>query len=283
MYLQRGSGSFNSKTKIPEDTLLIFDGKKHELINSWGKDIFLAPHGLAVDSENNVWITDTELNKVFKFTMEGKLLKEFGEDYSFWLEPALRIRNKLPKFPTFINEKTFAKPTDIVNFEDGSFCVSDGYRNSRIAMFDKNGNLLWERNKLGSKEGEFNLPHGISKDNENNIYVADRSNGRIQIFNKKGEFTTEWNPPELSKPFGVEVKNDLVYVADGGDFLYGNTQSPTSQIIIFNKKGEIIDRFGSWGSNEGQLEVPHDITVDDDGNIYVADLNNKRLQVFMKR
>lgn len=283
LYLHRGSGNFNSKSKIPEDTLLIFDGKKNELINSWGKDIFIAPHGLSVDNEDNVWITDTELNKVFKFTMEGRLLKVFGGDYPFGLETALRIRNKLPKFPTLMNEKTFAKPTDIINFEDGSFCVSDGYRNSRIAMFDKDGNFLWERNKLGNGEEEFYLPHGISKDNENNIYVADRSNGRIQIFNRKGEFITAWNPPELCKPFGVEVKDDLVYVADGGDFLYGNTESPTSQIVIFNKKGEIVDRFSSWGSNEGQLEIPHDVTVDDKGNIYVADLKNQRLLVFVRR
>jgi len=282
LYLHRGSGDFTGKGTIPEDTLLIFDGKTNELLNSWGKNTFVAPHGLSVDNENNVWITDTELNKVFKYSMEGELIAVFGDDYPFFLEAALRIRNKLPNFPTFINERTFAKPTDVINFDDGSFCVSDGYRNSRIAMFDRDGSLIWERNKLGDGEGEFNLPHGISRDNDGIIYVADRSNGRIQIFNKNGEFITQWNPPELSKPFGIEVKGDLIFVTDGGEFLYGNSESPTSQIIIFNKKGEIIERFGSWGEEDGYLQVPHDIVVDDEGNIYVADLNNKRLQVFSK-
>jgi len=121
------------------------------------------------------------------------------------------------------------------------------------------------------------LPHGIATDSEENIYIADRSNGRLQIFDKNGKFITFWKNDFMQKPFGIDIFENLVYVADGGEYLYGNTKNPKSKIIVYDLKGNIVRELSQWGSDEGELKVPHNLAVDKNGNIYVADLLNKRL------
>ncbi|WP_239421879.1 peptidyl-alpha-hydroxyglycine alpha-amidating lyase family protein [Bacillus sp. CGMCC 1.16541] len=284
-YLHRSTGQYGGDELIQEPTVVVIDGQTEKVKAKWGQNVFQSPHGLEIDDENNVWITDVSLNKVFKFDSDGQLLATFGDNYSFATEALLRIRNVMPDFPTFMSESTFARPTDVTVLTDGSFVVSDGYRNRRIAKFTKDGQFLWEVNELGSKEGEFHLPHGISRDHEDNLYIADRSNARIQVFNKDGQFQASWEQPELGRPFGVEVGEEQnVYVVDGGDSLYPDAkEKKTSQIVVLNRNGTIIERFGQWGTDVGAVKVPHDIAVDQQGNVYVAELENERLQKFKRK
>lgn len=280
-YLHRGSSQYGGKTVIEEPVLIVLDGKTKEVKSRWGENTFSSPHGLEIDHEDHVWITDITQNKVYKFSEDGKRLKTFGEKYPFYMETALRIRNVLPRFPAGLNEYTFARPTDLTVLNDGSFVVSDGYRNSRMVKFDPSGKFQWEVNQLGSGPGEFNLPHGISHDEQGNLYVADRNNARIQVFSRDGEFQTEWTQKELGRPFGVEVGEDgKIYVADGGDSLYPDKGKGSHQIVVLNKEGKILTRFGKWGAKTGEFKIPHDLAVDQKGNIYVAELENKRLQMF---
>lgn len=283
-YLHRATATYGNDEVINKDTVVVLDAQTKEVRDTWGKGLFKSPHGLEIDSEDNVWITDISQNKIYKFSPEGKLLDTFGSDYPFYMEAALRIRNVLPKFPTGMDEYTFARPTDVTVLKDGSFVVSDGYRNRRIVKFDQNGKFIWEKNLLGNKDGEFNLPHGISHDENGNLYVADRNNARIQVFDKDGNFLDSWNSKELGRPFGVEVGDDgNVYVADGGNSLYPEGGKGSHQVVVLNTKGEVIQRFGSWGENKGQLKIPHDIAVNSKGDIYVAELENERLQEFKKK
>lgn len=283
-YFHRASGEYSGNNYIEEPTIVVLDGKTKKVKQMWGEGLFKSPHGLEIDSKDNIWVTDVSLNKIYKFDKEGKLIKTFGEDYRFGMEWSLRIRNKLPNFPVFMNEYTFARPTDVTVMDDGSFVVSDGYRNRRIAKFDKDGELEWQINKLGSKPGEFNLPHGITSESDGKIYVADRNNARIQVFDKNGRYVDHWDNPEIGRPYGVEVGSDgKIYVVDGGDSLNGAKDNKlTSQVIILDKQGTVLERFGTWGSKEGELKIPHDIAVDVEGNIYVAELENKRIQEFKK-
>jgi len=157
-------GSMPGNT-IAANTILILDNKTGQLLNSWGAGLFIMPHGLIVDKNNNIWVTDVGLHQVFKFDHDGSLLMEIGE----------------PKVPG--NDSThFNRPTDIAVANDGSFYVSDGYRNSRIIKFSSTGKYLFEWGKKGSNEGEFNIPHGLDLDNNGNLYVADRENCRVQVF-----------------------------------------------------------------------------------------------------
>ncbi|MEK3807471.1 peptidyl-alpha-hydroxyglycine alpha-amidating lyase family protein [Bacillus sp. FSL H8-0547] len=283
-YFHRASGEYSGKNFIKEPTIVVLDGKTKKVKRIMGEGMFKSPHGLEIDSEDNIWVTDVSLNKVFKLSPEGKLMQSFGEDYQTGLEWSLRIRNLLPNFPVFMDEYTFARPTDVTVMDDGSFAVADGYRNRRIVKFDREGKLEWQIDKPGSQPGEFNLPHGISSDSEGRIYVADRSNARIQVFDKNGQYLDRWDMPEIGRPFGVEAASDgNIYVVDGGDSLNGAEGNFTSQIIVLDKQGTILERFGTWGSKEGQMKIPHDLAVDANGTIYVAELKNRRIQAFIKQ
>ena len=174
-------------------------------------------------------------------------------------------------------------PTGIVVSENGDFTIADGYKNSRIVKFDAKGKFIWEVNKKGSGNNEFNLAHGIAQDNQGHIYVADRSNARIQKFSKNGEWIDTWASDELGRPFSLQVGPDqLLYVVDGGSVLEtgGKDSDPRSQIIIMTLEGEILKRWGVYGEQIGQMKIPHDVAVDKNGSIYVAELNGCRLQKF---
>jgi outer membrane protein assembly factor BamB len=134
-----------------------------------------------VDAEDNIWVTDVMLNKVFKLSSDGRLIRAFGHDYPAYLETCFRIRSILPRFPATRNPLIFARPTDVVVVKNGDFIVTDGYRNKRLARFNKDGNLIWQVNHAGSGDGEFNLPHGLAMDAKGRLYVADRNNARIQV------------------------------------------------------------------------------------------------------
>ena len=132
---------------ISANTILLLDRQTGKILNSWGGNMFIMPHGLTVDKDNNVWVTDVGLHQVFKFSHEGKLLMKLGEA-------------KIPGNDSL----HFNRPTDIAVAADGSFYVSDGYRNSRVVKFSGSGKYIFEWGKKGNKPGEFNIPHAIDLD-----------------------------------------------------------------------------------------------------------------------
>ena len=152
------------ETYISAKTILMLDKENGRILNSWGDHLFIMPHGLTVDADNNVWVTDVGLHQVFKFSHDGQLLMKLGEA-------------RVPG-----NDSThFNRPTDVAITKDGSFYVSDGYGNSRIAKFSAAGKFLFAWGRKGNDTGEFNIPHAIDLDDEENVYVADRENSRIQV------------------------------------------------------------------------------------------------------
>ena len=280
-YLNRGSNIYGSNQIIAENVILKINPDTEEVIGSYGANFFMSPHGLEVDIHGNMWVTDVGLNKIIKLNPDGQIVFEYGDDYPFYLDTLYRIKNKLPRFPLFVSNTTFARPTDVVAQDNGDFIVTDGYRNNRIARFNSSGELVWQVNKSGNESGAFNLPHGLTQDEEGKLYVADRQNSRIQIFSSSGEWIESWESPELGRPYAIDfAKDGNLYIADGGDMLDGGTDTLRSSIVIADKNGNIIGRFGSYGDSVGQLNIPHDIAVGEDGNIYIAELNNYRLQKF---
>jgi len=156
------------------DPIVVFDaGGKH--LRSWGKGLFGNAHGLRADRDGNIWITDNGDHQVMKFDRTGKLLLSLG------------IRGKAGT-----DDKTFNRPTDIAFAANGDFYVSDGYGNSRVVKFSRDGKFLKTWGKKGAAPGEFNTPHSIAVDSKSRVYVSDRENNRIQIFNAGGEFLKQW-------------------------------------------------------------------------------------------
>ncbi|HIG56559.1 MAG TPA: 6-bladed beta-propeller [Candidatus Latescibacteria bacterium] len=119
------------------------------------------------------------------------------------------------------DEKHLNLPTDVAVLQDGSFYVSDGYGNTRVVKFSAQGEFLFEWGTPGSGPGEFDLPHGIAVDENERVFVADRSNSRIQIFDSTGTFIAEWKSQGLGRPYSMAIGSDnSVYVVDGGDPIF---------------------------------------------------------------
>jgi len=248
---------------IEYSTIACFDGKTGRQIASWGEDSFIMPHGLTIDSEDNIWLTDVGRHQLFKFDHDGQLLLTLGE------------RGKPGS-----DEKHFNLPTDVAVLADGSFYVSDGYGNTRIVKFSAQGEFLFEWGTPGSESGQFDLPHGIAIDENRRVFVADRNNSRIQIFDPTGKFLAEWKSQKLGRPYAIAFGTDnSVYVVDGGDQIFPFR----SKVIKLTAQGDSLTHFGRWGNYDGQFLLAHDIAIDSKGAIYVVDAWGQRVQKFIQK
>ncbi|MEP6668032.1 MAG: peptidyl-alpha-hydroxyglycine alpha-amidating lyase family protein [Chthoniobacter sp.] len=248
---------------IAEPTVTVFDGRNGKLLAEWGGGEFIMPHGLTLDHEDNVWLTDVGRQQVFKFTHDGRLLLTLGE------------RGK-----PGTDQAHFNLPTDVAVLPDGSFYVSDGYRNTRVVKFDAAGHYQFEWGGKGAEPGKFNLPHGIAVDARGRVFVCDRSNARLQIFDPVGKFLAEWKGPQIGRPYGVSVAGDgHVFVIDGGD--QSAAQPEHSKAVELDPDGNVVATFGSYGKSPGQFQLGHDIAVAHDGSVYVAEGKGRRVQKFI--
>ena len=252
-------------TPIGDKTILIIDKDNGRLISSWGDHFFLMPHGLAVDSENNIWVTDVGLHQVFKFTHDGKLLLTVGE--------AGKPSN---------DSMHFNKPTDIAIAQDGSFYVSDGYGNSRIVKFSPNGKYLLDWGKKGNQQNEFNIPHGLSLDNNGNVYVADRENNRVQVFDPNGKFLRQFTDKSFGAVCAVTFDQTQSKLFATDDLTFLQLKHRGSDIFVFDTTGKIQTRFGRSGSYTGNTAWYHDLAIDKEENIYVGDILENTIQKFRK-
>jgi peptidylamidoglycolate lyase len=253
-----------SESVIREKTILELDGNSGRLLNSWGAGLFIMPHSLTVDKDNNIWVTDVGLQQVLKFSHEGKLLMRVGE---------AKVSGD--------DSAHFNRPTDVAVAADGSFYVSDGYRNSRVVKFSASGHYLFSWGKKGDKSGEFNLPHGITLDDEGNVYVADRQNNRIQVFDSKGRFLKEWKDGSFGNMYAIRFDKTAKKIV-AADYITDYLSPLGSDILIFDRNGILTERFGRSGYYDGPVCRYHDLATDNSGNIYAGDILGNRIQKFRK-
>jgi peptidylamidoglycolate lyase len=244
-------------------TVVMFDGATGELIAEWGRDTFVMPHGLTVDSGDNVWLTDVGRHQVFKFSHDGELLLELGE-------------NRVPG----TDSGHFNLPTDVAVLDDGGFFVSDGYGNTRVMKFSSDGKPEFQWGTKGSGTAEFDLPHGLALDGAGRLYVADRSNSRVQVFDREGSFLTEWPRDKVGRPYGLAAdRAGSIFVVDGGD--QPTSPPDRSRVIKLSAAGVTEAIFGRFGNHDGQFQMGHDVAIGDDGAVYVVDIIGERVQKFV--
>ena len=176
----------------------------------------------------------------------------------------------------------FDKPTDIAVADDGSFYVSDGYGNSRIVKFSAEGKYLFEWGKAGSWEGGFDIPHGITLDETGAVYIADRGNERVQVFDSTGKFLKQWKDDSFGDMCSVTYDKNSKKLVGVDDVRYLKLMHLGSDVIVFDSVGVVQNRFGRSGDYNGKKCWYHDVAVDKDGNIFVGDISNNRLQKFKK-
>ena len=228
--------------------LICFDANG-KFLRSWGDDLLHTGHGLTIDSDDNIWATDTEHHVVFKFNSEGKLLQVLGQ---------------LDK--KGLGTDQFDQPTDINFGPDGSIYVTDGYGNSRIMKFTSKGQFVRTWGQPGTKPGEFDKPHTVLVDGQGRVLIGDRENDRIQIFDVDGNHLDMWSG---FRPFGlVYDSKGTLFVADGR----------AHRILQLDSGGKVVRSWGGMGSEPGQLNVPHMLAVDAHDNLYVAEIEGRRIQ-----
>jgi peptidylamidoglycolate lyase len=176
----------------------------------------------------------------------------------------------------------FNRPTDIAISKDGSFYVSDGYGNSRIVKFSATGKYLFEWGKKGTKESEFDIPHGIILDEAENVYVADRENNRIQEFDPNGKFKKQFANKSFGPICAVTFGKTQLKLFAADDFSFLKLKHRGSDVLVFDTAGNVQTRFGRSGSYQGNIAWYHDLTVDKDENIYVCDILRNTIQKFRK-
>lgn len=229
-----------------------------KLLQAWTEVPVTAAHGLRVDRDGNVWTVDVAAHRVLKFTPSGHLLMMIGQVGG---SPG-----------TNDTRDGFNRPTNLAFAPNGDFFVSDGYANSRVVRYNKDGEHITHWGRKGTGDGEFNLVHDVALDSQGRVYVADRNNQRVQIFDQNGKFLGKWT--DVGEPWGLDyvARENALYMCDGAN----------NRIVKLNLDGQILGVLSSYGKVQGKLDFPHSIAVDSTGAIYVAEIKNWRVQKFIK-
>ena len=239
-----------------------------KLLTSFVAGMFNFPHGLFVDRDNNIWVTDGKGeggkgHTAIKFSHDGKVLMTLGT-------PGI----------AGADETHFNAPSDVVVAPNGDIFVADGHggdTNARIVKFSKDGKFITAWGHKGTGQGEFRTPHGLAMDSAGHIYVADRENDRVQIFDQDGKFIAEWK--QFGRPSGVFIdKNDMIYVADSQSGEKFNKSFKQGIRIGSVKDGKVI----AFINNAGTTEMPEGIAADAAGNIYGGFTANQTVKKFTK-
>jgi len=222
-----------------------------KFVRAWGDGLITRAHTVRVDQENQLWVIDVGGHVVLKMNPQGRVVMQLGRQ---------NVAGE--------GRGNFNQPTDVAVAPNGDFFVSDGYGNSRVVKFSREGKYLLEWGKKGSGEGEFHLPHAIVLDGRGRVYVADRSNSRIQIFDGGGKFLGQW--ANIGGFSGLEMTRDDHVWAAGG-----------SRVVLLNLEGQARETLAPAGKLPGQVEGAHGIALGAAGEVYVAELN-WRVQKFVR-
>ena len=229
--------------------------KNGNMLQSWGDGMFKSSHGIRLDADGNVWAIDVKGHLALKFSPAGKVLMVIGRS------------------PGNNDSKdSFNEPTGIAFASNGDLFISDGYVNSRVIKFNRDGDYLLHWGSKGEGDGQFNLVHDVTIDSAGKVYVADRTNARVQIFDANGKFLGKWTG--IGNPWGLAyvAKENAIYMCDGFN----------NRVIKLGLDGTVQGVLGSQGRIPGKFDFVHNIAVDSEGSIYVVEIKNWRVQKFAK-
>ncbi|HYB70444.1 MAG TPA: peptidyl-alpha-hydroxyglycine alpha-amidating lyase family protein [Candidatus Bathyarchaeia archaeon] len=245
-----------------EHPVIVFD-RDGNFLRSWGEGVIRRAHGITIDADDMVWLTDDLHHTVRKFTPEGKLLLTIGNPD----EPA-----------ELQGGKPFNRPTHVaICPRSGYLFVSDGYGNSRVHKYAPDGAHVMSWGEPGTDPGQFNLPHNLVTDQDGTVYVADRENHRVQIFDGQGRYQGQWN--NLHRPCGLfaDRKAGLFFVGELGSGMPVNEKTPNlgPRVSVLDAKGQRVARFGGQFPSDkpGEFFAPHGLVVDSRGDVYVGEVS----------
>lgn len=267
-----------------QDRVFVFNRGRHPVIVfdpegrflfTWGEGEFVRPHGIAIGPDDSLYLTDDLDHTVRKYSPDGRrqwLLGSSGQPSDTGVREMdyRTIRRGGPPFN---------QPTNLALAADGSFFVSDGYGNARIHKFSPAGQWLFSWGEPGTGDGQFQLPHGIAVDRRGRVFVADRENDRLQLFDAEGRFLASWT--DVCRPCEVFLDAaDRVWVAELGrrtglfPWMQAEPTAPGGRLSVFDAEGRLLLRCGGGDrpGTPGDFYAPHDVWVDGRGGVYVGEV-----------
>ena len=244
--------------------IMVFD-REGNLIKKWGEGFFNRAHGSTITPDGYIWCTDDRNHIVAKFDADGKVLMTLGtkgqatdtgyvRTWDFW-ESLGRIVRAAPPFN---------RPTGVALNSRGEIFIADGYGNAAMHKFSADGKFILTWGAPGGRPGEFRLPHNCRVDKKDHVWVADRENHRLQIFDSKGKFLGQWT--DFVRPTDCCFDKDgMVYVSE-----------LSMRVSVWTPDGKLVARWGNPGLNkeEALFIAPHAVAVDSRGDLYVGEVSN---------
>jgi DNA-binding beta-propeller fold protein YncE len=232
-------------------------------LRSWGEGVFRRAHGVLMAPDDTLWLTDDGDHTVRHCTLDGKVLATIG----------------VPGKPApWLSGEPFHRCTHTALSPQGDLYVSDGYGNARVHKFSPDGRRLTSWGEPGTDPGQFNIPHNICCDAEGWVYVADRENHRVQVFDGNGRYETQW--VNMHRPSGLYLHrgpSPRFYVGEIGGGLGVNLDMPNigPRVSIYDARGTLLVRLGNRpaGLEPGQFISPHGLAVDSRGDIYMGEVS----------
>lgn len=251
-----------------------------KFVRSWGEGMIGIAHQLKIDEDNHVWIADAGLHVVRKCTTDGKILMTIGTP------------GKKGEAPDLLN-----MPTDMAIAKNGDVFVTDGYANSRVVHYDRHGKFIKAWGTLGTGPENFSIPHAIVIDSKGRLYVADRNNIRIQVFNQNGRLLDSWKDVVVPWSFWITAKDEIWVCGSSPMPWVHDPKYPTAPLGC-PPKDQVFMRFDTTGKlrqlwtvpkcedgkeKPGELNWLHGIALDSKGNIYATDIIGQRAQKFVPK
>jgi DNA-binding beta-propeller fold protein YncE len=246
-----------------EHPMMVFD-RDGNFLRSWGEGVFVRAHGLDIDSNDLLYCTDDGDHSVRRATPMGKIDLTIG----------------VPGKPAaFMSGEPFHRCTHTALSPKGEIYVSDGYGNARVHKFSPAGKLLLSWGESGSEPGQFNIAHNIATDDDGWVYVADRENHRVQVFDGNGKYETQWN--NLHRPCGLYCcrgPTPTFVIGELGPGMPVNLKAPNlgPRLSIVDRHGKLLARLGGKdgpGLEPGKFLAPHGLALDSKGDIYIGEVS----------
>jgi hypothetical protein len=284
LYFGEGIGiATNSKGNVfvyhrSGDTRLFEFDSNGNFVKEWGIGVYGIEfaHQVRVDAQDNVWVVDEGTNMVIKFNPQGRVVMVLGR------RPEPVAGAVQTNFPPVVNEKyRFGRPTDVTWDPQGNIFVSDGYVNSRVVKYDKDGRFVGQfAGTRGNGPNQLNTPHSITSDAQGNIYVADRGNARIVVLNNDLTLKTTYN--NVGNPWAVCISRGP------RQYLFSSNSNPdsnpaasweiTGEIYKMELDGRIIGKFGKAGKAIGEFQTVHEIDCRNPDQLFVSEISAWRAQ-----
>jgi len=278
--------------------LLEFNAKG-EFMREIGKGLYAwaFAHSVRIDKEDNIWAVDVGSNMVVKLNQAGRVLRVFGRKPEAHSEGARPVERTNPPAPPV--DGLFRLPTDVAFDSKGNTYITDGYVNSRVAKYDKDGAWVMTWGTPGTGEGQFRLPHAVAIDRNDNVYIGDRSNHRVQVFDTEGKFLRMFSvnvpvPPGTRPVYGDIPTGEALTQAIGAPQALCITPGPNQVMFLGEStfpgrlfkvtlEGKVLGVIGKAGPRLKEFSGIHGLACPSENEVYVAENANWRVQKLLLR